>query len=116
MQPFRLIKDTFNEELLKTDIYRIDNKYYIEIDIPGVKKEDINVTYENNNLVVFVFNKEIIDKNYIKHERITGEYSRTFYIDNIKNDSIKANYRNGVLKISLEIDDEEIKRKEIKID
>ncbi|QAT41533.1 heat shock protein Hsp18 [Clostridium sp. JN-9] len=88
----------------KVDLKENEDSYMIEADLPGVNKDSINVEYKDNYLTVgskrednFEDNKD----NYLRRERRYGEFKRCFYIDNVKEDQIKASFKDGVLKINL---------------
>ena len=89
-------------EYMKTDIREEVNKYIMEIDLPGLKKEDILINYENGYLTI---------KAVKKVELKTEVYKRSFYIGEKKESDIKANYENGILTISFP--KEEAPKKEI---
>ncbi len=80
--------------------------YTIEIDLPGVKKEDINVSVEDNYLIVTAERKmkeEVKKEDYYLIESKFGKFYRAFYLsDDIDRDSIKAKYENGRLIITFE--------------
>ena len=91
---------------LKTDIEETDTSYIITMDIPGMDKDSINIDYENNYLIVSGERKsESGDKddkgNYIRQERSYGSFRRSFYGETVKPEDIKANFKNGVLTITL---------------
>ena len=95
------------KEYMKTDIYELNNKYIIETDLPGIKKENIKINYENGYLTIKA-NKTILSSNtntYIRRERFYGEIKRTFYIGIKKEHDIKASYQEGILKISFPKED-----------
>lgn len=95
------------KEYMKTDIFEKDNKYIIEIDIPGIKKENIKVNYENGYLTIKA-TKNILPSNpntYIRRERFYGEIKRSFYIGIKKENDIKAIYQEGILQISFPKED-----------
>lgn len=86
------------------DIRETDNEYLVSAELPGVNKEDINLEYGNNNLIIKAIRQEIHDdsrENYIRKERSYGEVSRSFYLENVNKDGIRAKYDNGVLKVIL---------------
>lgn len=93
-------------EYMKTDIREHQNKYLIEVDLPGLKKEDITINYENGYLTIKA-TKNIDDKkeNYVRKERFYGEIKRSFYIGEKKPIDIKASYTNGILTISFPKED-----------
>ena len=85
---------------MKTDIYELNNKYIIETDLPGIKKDNIKINYENGYLTIKVNKTPLISPNtYIRKERFYGEIKRTFYIGIKKETDIKASYQEGILKI-----------------
>ena len=103
---------------LKTDIYEKDNTYYLKIEIPGANKEDISIDYENGYLTVSVTEDHTYEDigDYIRKERITSEKERTFYVGEIKEESIKACFENGILNITLEKKEEQSRKRQIVID
>ena len=99
-------------EYMKTDIREEVNKYIMEIDLPGLKKEDILINYENGYLTIKAVKKvELKTEVYVRRERFYGEVKRSFYIGEKKESDIKANYENGILTISFP--KEEAPKKEI---
>lgn len=101
------IKET---EYLRTDIYEKDGAYYLKIEIPGVEKKDIEVGFENGYLTINV-TQEHYEEEYIRKERITEEMRRSYYLGEIDEDTIKANYENGILTIRLEKQKEKVETK-----
>ena len=90
------------KEYLKTDIYEVDNRYVLEMDIPGLKKENIKINYEFGYLSILI-NKGILPVKpnaYIRRERFYGELRRSFYIGIKHETDIKAKYINGLLTIT----------------
>ncbi len=85
-------------EPFKADIYEIEDQECIEMDLPGYEKENIKVDYNNGYLTITAV-KEEEARNYIHQERYYGEYSRCFYVWDIKDSNIKASFQNGILKI-----------------
>ena len=88
----------------KCDIYEKDNKYFIELDTPGCSKEDTSIECDNGYLTVKVSKKEENEdegKNYIRRERSSREYSRSFYVGDVNPEMIKANFKNGCLIIEV---------------
>ncbi|MGM9882506.1 MAG: Hsp20/alpha crystallin family protein [Bacilli bacterium] len=100
---FTLIDSPFlkEKEFMKTDIREYQNKYIIEIDLPGLKKEDITINYENGYLTIKATkNTELKTEVYVRRERFYGEVKRSFYIGEKKETDIKASYENGILTIT----------------
>lgn len=92
----------FKENIfMPSDIYEVDNMYVINIDLPGLRKEDIKVNYSNGYLTVNV-NKRIdtpVVGKYIHRERFFGQIKRSFFIGKKKQSNIKVNYDNGILNV-----------------
>lgn len=95
----------------KADSFRVDVKekgagYELTAELPGVKKEDIGLSYENGYLTISANqNSEEEQKDeegrYIRRERRIGSMSRSFYIDNIDESKVDAEFKDGVLKVEL---------------
>lgn len=99
---------TREKEYMKTDIYEKQNRYILEIDLPGIKKENIKINYENGYLTITAEKtiQEARPDNYIRRERFYGEIKRSFYIGIKKETEIKAIYKEGILYISFPKEDE----------
>lgn len=92
--------------LPKCDIEDTGTAYIVTTDLPGVAKEDIQVTYDNNVLTIAAQHKEEAkddshQTNYVYRERANTSFRRQFMIRNIDKSGIKAAFRDGVLKIGL---------------
>ena len=89
--------------IMRTDLKEKDGKYYLEIDIPGFDKEDIKIELQDGYLTISAEkDDEREDKHakYLKRERFSGICSRSYYVgDNVKEEDIKANFKNGILTI-----------------
>lgn len=89
----------------KTDISEQGDNYILEADLPGFDKKDIHLEISDNTLTINAErNSEHDEKDnnkYIRIERSYGKYSRQFDISSIDSDKIKANYENGVLKLTM---------------
>jgi len=101
------------------DISEDEDNLYVEVEVPGMKKEDIKVSLEHNVLSLKgekKQDKEIKEENYHRWERCYGSFSRAFELPiPVEAGKIKANYRNGVLHVQLP-KAEEVKPKEIPIE
>ena len=105
-----LFDDMFEKHgknLMKTDIRETENSFELDVDLPGFKKDEVQVNLENGYLTISAakgLDKEEEDKkgHYIRKERYAGECSRSFYIgDSIEPKDIKAKYEDGILRISM---------------
>lgn len=105
---------------LKVDLKETSENYLIDADLPGIKKEDINIDFHNNYLVISAKRNESTEdkkENYIRRERHYGEFKRSFYIDNVDESKISASFNDGVLKIILpKINNGDDKKRKINID
>ncbi|NMD37339.1 MAG: Hsp20 family protein [Christensenellaceae bacterium] len=94
-----LLRDTF-----KIDIQETENEYRVEAELPGVKKEEIDLGIEDNNLCISVNrNEEVKDegKNYIHRERRSSSMSRRVRLANVKLDEANAKLEEGILTITI---------------
>jgi len=99
---------------------REDEKgYYIELDLPGVKKEDINIDLNDKVLTVSgerKFKEEVKKENYYKIETAFGKFERSFSIpEDADIDNIEAKSENGVLEIFIPKIKKETPKKRIEI-
>lgn len=93
-----------NDRFMKLDIKEFSSVYVFDIELPGVKRDEIDLNIADDILTISVkiseqTNEE--DPKYIRKERKYGSYSRSFAIPNIDSENIKANYDNGVLTVTL---------------
>ena len=92
---------------MKTDVKELDNSYELDIDLPGVKKEDVKAELKDGYLTVSATHgtqNDEKDENgkYIRRERYFGSASRSFYVgDQVKQEDIKAKFENGILKLTV---------------
>ena len=92
---------------MKTDVRETDSGYEADIDLPGFKKDEINIQLDNGYLSISAakgLDKDEQDKEgkYIRKERYAGSMSRSFYVGNaITQDDIKAKYESGILRLSV---------------
>lgn len=100
------------------DIYETDSEIMVQAELPGIDRKDIALQLENNVLTLKGdrrFEKETNQENYHRIERSYGGFSRAFTIPTIVDeDKIRADYRDGILKIALP-KKEQVKTKQIKI-
>ncbi len=92
------------ESNMKCDIYEKDGNYHIEMDIPGFDKKDIQVEC-NKGYLTITAEKEQEErdeqKKYIRRERVYGKYKREFYLGDVQMDHIDAEFKDGILKITV---------------
>ncbi len=90
---------------MKTDVRKEDGLYLMEMDLPGYNKDEIKAELKDGYLTISAEHKaeseEKKDDGYVMKERRFGSCSRSFYVgEDIKEDDIKAAYRDGILHLS----------------
>ena len=93
-----------NRGNFRADLKETNDSYLVVADLPGVKKGDIDIEFQNDNLVITAKREEATEDNkesYVRRERHYGEFRRSFYIDNVDEDKVEAKFEEGVLRIHL---------------
>ena len=96
-----------SKNLMKTDVRETENSYELDVDLPGFKKEDVNVELKNGYLTIAT--SKSLDKDekdqkgcYIRQERYAGAMSRSFYVgEDVQPSEISAKFENGILQLSV---------------
>lgn len=87
------------------DIHETENEIVVKAEVPGIEKNEIELTLENNVLSLRGdrrFEKDTQDENYHRIERSYGSFSRSFQIPAVVDEaSIAADHKDGVLTITL---------------
>lgn len=87
------------------DIYETENELVVKADLPDIDEKDLDVRVENNMLTIRgerKFEQSVKEDNYLRVERSYGSFSRSFSLPNtVSTDSVRAEYKNGVLTVSL---------------
>lgn len=104
---YNMIDDFFNQQLstfysFKIDVKDLGNEYVIEADLPGIKKEDIQLEYQDGNLMIVVNQSEEMNEeqeHFIHRERRMSSMRRAIHLENINHDLISAKLDQGVLVI-----------------
>ncbi|MCX8131244.1 MAG: Hsp20/alpha crystallin family protein [Clostridia bacterium] len=89
---------------IRADISENEKEYIVDAEIPGVQKEDIKLDLRDDVLTISVEHNEQVNEerdNFIRRERRTGSFSRSFYVENVRNEAVTAKYNNGILTITL---------------
>lgn len=101
-----------------TDIYEDKDKYTLKIDLPGIKKDDVKISYVDGRLSISgerVQESEQKDAKWHRIERSFGKYYRSFNLpEHIQEDKINAEFKDGQLTVTVP-KAEEAKPKEIEI-
>ncbi len=111
--PFRSLESDVDHKLygknaarvMKTDLKEHDDGYELSVDLPGFKKDQIDLQLQNGYLTVSaVKGVEADDKDkkgrIVHQERYTGSMTRSFYIgENVREEDVKASFEDGVLRL-----------------
>ncbi|MCR5311185.1 MAG: Hsp20/alpha crystallin family protein [Lachnospiraceae bacterium] len=92
-------------QIMKTDVKETENGYDLEIELPGYKKEDLQLELKDGYLNISATTKTNNDEKdkkgqYIRRERYIGTSSRSFYVgEDITEEDIKAKFEDGILNV-----------------
>ena len=96
------------KNLMKTDIKETDSAYEIEMDLPGFKKDEVQVSLENGYLTISAakgLDKDEQEKDtgrYLRRERYAGACERSFYVgEDVTQEEIKGEFKHGILKLTV---------------
>lgn len=96
------------KNLMCTDIKEQDDSYELEMDLPGFKKDEIQVSLDNGYLTITAakgVDKEEKEKEtgtFIRRERYVGSCQRSFYIGtDVRQENVKASFKHGILKLEI---------------
>jgi len=104
-----------NRNFGNLDLYEDEQNVYLEVDLPGINRENIELTLEDGVLHLHAhrkFDHEKKDTGYFVRERAEGQWSRSVRLpEQVQSDKIDAAFRDGVLKITLEKQEQSKPRK-----
>ena len=88
---------------IPVDVYETDKEVVVKAEVPGVKKEDLDINVQENTLTIRAQTKqesEVKEEGYYRRELRTGSFFRAIPLPaEIKQDELKATYDNGVVTI-----------------
>jgi HSP20 family protein len=100
------------------DVSETKDKVMVEADLPGLKKEDVKISVQDDTLIIKGEKKQKKEEKEADYHRVERSYGSFFRLiplpTSVKRDQVKANYKDGVLKITMP-KTEEVKSKEIPI-
>lgn len=103
LRPFGGWFDNSYSSVMKTDVKSNDKEYTLSVDLPGVDKNDIEISLQDGYLTIEATRhseEKEKESNYVFREKTYGRMSRSFYVgEGIGEDSIKAKYENGILTV-----------------
>ena len=105
----REARDTFGKRganMMKTDVKQTDNGYEVDVDLPGCKKEDVQMDLNDGYLTIQAVRSHSNDEKdnkgrYVRRETFSGSCARSFYVGEVKKEDIHAKFEDGVLHIQL---------------
>jgi HSP20 family protein len=102
------------------DIQEREDAYLVEVELPGLTKDDVKITMENNILTIKGEKKSEQEEkrgSYHRTERVYGSFLRSFTLpSSVKSEKIEAHYKNGVLTITLpKVEEAKPKAIEVKV-
>lgn len=110
----RMFSDNFSHffenfgqmDMPRIDVQEMDHEVIVRCDLPGLeKKEDVDINLDRNILTIsgtIQRNEEIKEEQLHRQERFVGRFHRTVTLPaNVKEDEVKATYRNGVLEVRI---------------
>lgn len=107
VRPVSWMEEAGSEAMVPTmDIKEAEHEYHVTAELPGVKKEDIDINLENGVLTI---SAETLDEKeereadrVIRQERRYGKYTRSLRLgEQVDEAKVKADYKDGVLKLTL---------------
>jgi len=105
-RPEQMLYGKNAQRMMKTDVKETDEGYELDVDLPGFKKEEIQLNLENGYLTISaeksLENKDEKNGKILRQERYAGTMSRSFYVGgNVMEEDIRAKYENGVLSLCI---------------
>ncbi|MBO6332608.1 Hsp20/alpha crystallin family protein [Enterococcus gallinarum] len=102
----KLMNSFWQERQMNTDIKEYEDHYVVKADLPGIKKENIRVSFVNDTLTISASQIEESEEkddlgHYLRKERSSSAYQRAFTIPDIDEEAIKARFEDGVLSLNL---------------
>lgn len=109
-----VVSSNNNSFVPSIDVSETENQFLINAELPGMEKEDINISLENGQLAISGernFAHEEEGKTFHRVETKYGSFNRSFQLpDNVEEDSIQASYENGLLNISINKAESKVKK------
>lgn len=104
----------FGVTTVSMDVVRRDDAIVIRADIPGIKREDVEISVEDGVLTVAGEHEEKTDEkteHYVRRERHIGSFSRSMTLPRgVKPDDIEATAADGVLEVTIPLPEEEARQ------
>jgi HSP20 family protein len=88
----------------KIDIVENDDNIEVQAALPGIKKEDLDISINNQTITIKASSKEEkkTEGKYFRREIIRGEFQRTFALPvDVDHENAKAEFKDGILKVNI---------------
>ena len=96
-----MLDGVFDKDM-KTDIEETEDSYNLSVEVPGVSKDNIEISLEDDTLTINVKNESNKEnKEYLQKERVFMNMSRKYYLENSNPELIKAKLNDGVLNVTV---------------
>ncbi len=98
------LRRSLGSDTFKLDVKEDEKAYTVTADLPGVKKEELNLSMEEGRLQISVNREEKTEeenKNYVHHERVCCSMQRNIYLADADEGAVKAKLEDGVLTITV---------------
>ena len=103
----REARDTFGKRganMMKTDVKQTDNGYEVAVDLPGCKKEDVQMDLNDGYLTIQAVRSHSNDEKdqkgrYLRRESFSGTCARSFYVGDVKKEDVQMDLNDGYLTI-----------------
>ena len=117
LTPYLVAKNMFDElaetafgantlrGMMNTDIKESDQGYELDIDLPGVHKEQLAAELKDGYLCISATveqtsNENVQNERYLRRERFLGSCRRSFYVgERVKQEDIRARFEDGILRL-----------------
>jgi HSP20 family protein len=101
---------SFAFDTFKIDVKEDEKAYYIDAELPGIKKEEINLSLNDGRLSISVQREENIEnknENYVHRERRYDSVERSVYLEDANPEGIDARLEDGLLKLVVQKQDKD---------
>ncbi|HRX00913.1 MAG TPA: Hsp20/alpha crystallin family protein [Cyclobacteriaceae bacterium] len=113
-------KSGMNTFVPKVDIIESEKAFELQVEVPGMNKEDFKIEVNDNYLTISGERKlssEKKEKNFHSIETSYGTFTRSFTLpENVNTDKIHAKYNNGILELTVPKDEKKVLKSTIKVD
>ncbi|MEQ8363012.1 MAG: Hsp20/alpha crystallin family protein [Cyclobacteriaceae bacterium] len=103
----------------KVDVIETEKAFELQVEVPGMNKEDFNIEIKDNYLTISgerKFSTEKNEKDFHSIETRYGSFSRSFTLpESVSSDKINAKYNNGILELTIPKDEKKLLKSTIKV-